>query len=139
MHIIHICFLKNILLFFSISIIFCTFFSLSQLFFVPLQCRRTMIVYVSKSKILWSHGTRDTLLSEYQADVSLAEITRTSRLRPRFGAPVETETPHVSSVGSKHYLPTLRAALNCPIFVHFGDSDFTYCKPILSCRETSTL
>ena len=128
MHIIHICFLKNILL-----------FSLSQLFFVPLQCRRTSYIYVSKHKIFRSHGTRDTLLSEYQADVSLAEITRTSRLRPRFGAPVATETPHVSSVGSKHYLPTLRAALNCPIFVHFGDSDFTYCKPILSCRETSTL
>ena len=116
-----------------------SFFWLYAEFFVSLQCRRTMIIYVSKSKILWSHGTRDTLLSEYQADVSLAEITRTSRLRPRFGAPVATETPHVSSVGSKHYLPTLRAALNCPIFVHFGDSDFTYCKPILSCRETSTL
>ena len=55
------------------------------------QCRRTMIIYVSKSKILWSHGTRDTLLSEYQADVSLAEITRTSRLRPRLGAPVAAE------------------------------------------------
>ena len=84
-----------------------------------------MIIYVSKSKILWSHGTRDTLLSEYQADVSLAEITRTSRLRPRFGAPVATETSHVSSVRSKHYLPTIRATMNCPISVLFCASDFT--------------
>ena len=129
MHIIHIRFLIKI---------YYLFLYLNY-FFVSLQCRRTMIIYVSKHKIFRSHRTGNTLLSEYQADVSLAEITRTSRLRPRFGAPVATETPHVSSVGSKHYLPTLRAALNCPIFVHFGDSDFTYCKPILSCRETSTL
>ena len=67
------------------------FSCVSQDFCVSLQCRRTMIIYVSKSKILWSHGTRDTLLSEYQADVSLAEITRTSRLRPRLGAPVAAE------------------------------------------------
>ena len=52
-HIIHIRFLKNNL----------PFVSYSHLFFVPLQCRRTMIIYVSKHKIFRSHGARDTLLS----------------------------------------------------------------------------
>ena len=32
-------------------------------FFVPLQCRRTSHIYVSKHKIIRSHGTRDALLS----------------------------------------------------------------------------
>ena len=67
------------------------FLSLSQLFFVSLYRRRTMIIYVSKHKIFRSHGARDTLLPQHQAAVSLAETTRTSRLRPGIGAPVAAE------------------------------------------------
>ena len=70
-----------------------------------------MIIYVSNYKIFRSHGARDTLLPQHQAAVSLAETTRTSCIRPGIGAPVATETSHVSSVGSKHYLPALRAAV----------------------------
>jgi hypothetical protein len=36
---------------------------LSADFLVSLQCRRTMIIDVSKHKIFRSHGTRDALLS----------------------------------------------------------------------------
>ena len=50
-----------------------------------------MIIYVSKSKILWSHGTRDTLLSEYQADVSLAETEGSLVGKSRLGATVAAE------------------------------------------------
>ena len=87
------------------------FLSLSQLFFVSLYRRRTMIIYVSKHKIFRSHGTRDTLFPQHQAYVSLAEITWTSCLRPGTGVPYATETSHVSSVRSKHYLPITRTAL----------------------------
>ncbi len=102
-----------------------------------MQCRRTLIIYVSNHKIFRSHGARYTLLSEHQADVSLAEITRTSCHRPRLGTSVATETPHVSSVRSKHYLPSLRAALDCPIFGFFSAPDFTYSKPLLLPNETT--
>ena len=40
-----------------------SFFWLYAEFFVPLQCRRTSHIYVSKHKIIRSHGTRDALLS----------------------------------------------------------------------------
>ena len=105
-----------------------------------------MIIYVSKHKIFWSHGARDTLLPQHQAAVSLAEITRTSRLRPGIGAPVATETSHVSSVGSKHYLPALRAAVTA-LFSCFSasqtfpspNSEFPQPKPKLSLAQTSAL
>ena len=115
------------------------FISLSQLFFVSLQCRRTMIIYVSKHKIFRSHGTRYALLPEHQAAVSLAKITRTSCLRPGTVAPYATETSHVSSVRSKHYLPTIRAAIDCPMSVLFRASDFTQPKPLLQSNETAIL
>ena len=122
------------------------FLSLSQLFFVSLYRRRTMIIYVSKHKIFRSHGARDTLLPEHQADVSLAKITRTSCLRPGIGAPYATETSHVSSVGSKHYLPALRAAVTA-LFSRFSasqtlpspNSEFPQPKPRLSLAQTSAL
>ena len=40
---------------------------------------------------------------------------------------------------SKYYLPTLRAALNCPIFGLFSAPDFTYSKPLLLPNETTIL
>ena len=70
-----------------------------------------MIIYVSNHKILWSHGARDTLLSEHQTDVSLAETEGPFARRSRPGTSRATEAPHVSSVRSKYYLPITRTAL----------------------------
>ena len=77
------------------------FISYSHLFFVPLQCRRTIIIYVSKHKIFRSHGARDTLLSQHQADVSLAEIEGSFAGKSRLSAPFAIETPHIPSIRSQ--------------------------------------
>ena len=103
--------MKLCTLFTFVSLKISCFFSLSQLFFVPLQCRRTSYIYVSNHKILWSHGARDTLLSEHQTDVSLAETEGPFARRSRPVTSRPTEAPHVSSVRSKHYLPIARPAL----------------------------
>ena len=51
MHIIHICFLKNILLFFSISIIFCTFAVQKNIIYLCLKIQELMVV------LSWRYAT----------------------------------------------------------------------------------
>ena len=55
----------------------------------------------------------------------LAETPWSSCCRSEPCAPHQAEAPHVPSCRSKHYLPPIRAALNCPFLGIFGISDFT--------------
>ena len=105
-----------------------------------------MIIYVSNHKIFRSHGARDTLLPQHQAAVSLAETTRTSCIRPGISILDEVEAPHLPAIGSKHYLPALRAAVTA-LFSRFSASqtllspnfEFPQPKPRLSLAQTSAL
>ena len=65
------------------------------------QCRRTMIIYVSKSKNLWSYWTGSMLLSAAAADVCLAEAEVSAVGRSRFGVPGAAEAAHVPSSRSQ--------------------------------------
>ena len=47
----------------------------------------------------------------HPATVGLAETEVAAAGIPGAGAPDEAETPHVPASGSKHYLPTIRAAV----------------------------
>ena len=55
----------------------------------------------------------------------LAETPRSSCCRSEPCAPHQVEASHVPSSRSKHYLPPIRAAINCPFLGIFGISDFT--------------
>ncbi len=65
------------------------------------------------------------LFSEHSAPVSLAQTESPPAGRPQPGAPYTIEASHLPTMRSKHYLPTIRAALNCPIFVLFRPIGFT--------------
>lgn len=75
--------------------------------------------YGTISKIIRTHGARTALLSLHPAALSLAEVKVTSRRRSCSSALNNVETPLVPPVGSKHYLPTSRTPLKCPILGAF--------------------
>ena len=60
------------------------------------------------------YGARSALFSLHPAALSLAKIEVTSRRRSVPEASNITETPFISPVRSKHYLPTARASVKCP-------------------------
>ena len=99
------------LLFKFVSLKNLLFLSLSPDFFVPLQCRRTSYIYVTKHKIFRSHRARSVLFPQHSAHVCLAEIEVSFTGRPRFGAPRTPSPPHLPTIGSQQNLPITRAAI----------------------------
>ena len=61
-----------------------------------------------------------TLLSVHPAAVSLAEIEVAAAGRSGLAAPYTVEASYVPSCGSKHYLPTIRAAVTALFSCRFG-------------------
>ena len=126
------------------------------------QCRRTMIVYVSKSKNLWSYWAGGMLLSAAAADVSLAEAEKPLVGKSRLGATVAAEAevvpprrgrqdlwiprPPLTLLQPLDYSPssfllprkiskhftTHSGSQNCPFFVLFARVRFPAYKPRLS-------
>ena len=92
------------------------------------------------------NGTRPALLPQHFAANSLAETPWSSCRRTGTCAPLKTQTSHVPSGRSKHYLPVIRAAMSC-LFLAFSvplsflspNSDFPYLKLSLSSKESSVL
>ena len=81
---------------------------------VSLYRRRTYNPYVRKHKIIWPHGARPALFPQHPADVGLAETEVAVAGRSSLSAPRPAAPPYVPPSRSKHYLPTIRAALSCP-------------------------
>ena len=75
--------------------------------------------YGTISKIIRTHGARTALLSLHPAALSLAEVKVTPRRRSRSPASNNAEAPLIPPVGSKHYLPTTRTPLKCPVLGAF--------------------
>ena len=102
------------------------------------------IHYATQSKFNHgAHGTRPTLLSLHPATLSLAQTQIPAEWRTRPWASHQTQASYISSSRSKHYLPTLRAAMSCPFSSISGcwtlyrlNSDFEYLKLRL-CRHQS--
>ena len=60
------------------------------------------------------YGARSALFSLHPATFCLAKVEVASRRRSVPEASNITETPFISPVRSKHYLPTTRTPLKCP-------------------------
>ena len=71
-----------------------------------------------------SYGARDTLLPLHSTTDRLAETPISARRRAGSGASHKIETPHVSPSRSKHYLPTLRAAVTALFSCFSGAQSF---------------
>ena len=77
--------------------------------------------YGKISKNIRAHGAGTALLSLHPAALSLAEVKVTPRRRSRSPASNNAEAPFIPPVGSKHYLPTPRTPLKCPVLGAFDD------------------
>ena len=71
------------------------------------------------------HRARPTLFPQHPVADRLAETPRPSCRRSGTRAPHQTEASRVPFSRSKHYLPPIRAALDCPFSAIFDVSDFT--------------
>ena len=85
-----------------------------QFSFQHRSARQALLPFGEVGRGLWPYGARDSLFSLHSTANSLAETPFSACCRSGTFAPRSIASTDVPSGRSKYYLPTLRAALNCP-------------------------
>ena len=120
-HFLYLCIIKHV----SLKINHHATFQFS---FQRRSVRQALLPFGEVGRGLWPYRACNSLFPLHSTTNSLAETPFSACCRSGSCAPHSIASTNVSSGRSKYYLPTLRAALNCPFSVLLSPLEFPALK-----------